>query len=186
MRCLLHGGFRGLTAKQQAAAWQMFLQSVMLTADTDAVLVLPWARSPKVWRHIESAFAKHMLTFTGSTPEIVLAESPEQAAKLLPQFSSIYMPGGTNIDGIVEGFKRIPNLRDLAHNKTFFGISAGAYALAASYYHKQSHTIREGSGLAPVGVVCHYDESRAEGYKLLQQKIKQPAHALADGLFIET
>src|SRR5690606_9302406 len=167
MRCLLHGGFRGLTAKQQAAAWKMFLQSVMLTADTDAVLVLPWARSPKVWRHIETSFSKHMFTFTGSTPEIVLAESPEQAAELLPQFSSIYMPDGANIDGIVEGFKRIPSLRDLVHNTNFIGISAGAYALAASYYHKERHSSREGSGRAPVGVVCHYDESRGVGYKLL-------------------
>lgn len=186
MRCLLHGGFRGLTPKQQAAAWQMFLQSVMLTADTDAVLVLPWARSPKVWRHIESAFAKHLFSFTGSTPEIVLAESPKQAAELLPQFSTIYMPGGTDIDGIVEGFKSIPNLHELAEGKTFFGISAGAYALSAAYYHKQSHSIREGSGLAPVGVVCHYNEAREAGYKLLQQKTKYPAHALVDGLFIET
>ena len=56
--------------------------------------------------------------------------------------------------------KKYPNLKEVLRNKTIAGSSAGAYAIGRySPFHDDNSggEVREGLGLLPLRVVCHYE-----------------------------
>ena len=77
----------------------------------------------------------------------------------LKQANALYIRGGSTpkLLGILRKF---PNFKDNLDGKTVAGSSAGAYAIARySAFHddESGGQIREGLGLLPLRVVCHYE-----------------------------
>lgn len=183
MRCILHGGFKDMNTKQQAAAWQMFLQTFFLQASSDEILLLPWANSPKLWDRMASRFASRVAAVTGTRPHVEIATSGEDAQKMLSQFTGVYMPGGIDFKNIMTQVQSVPDLHAQLEGKTIAGVSAGAYALSSLFYDSRKKALAKGGGVLPVGVACHYSDKRAPAKELFEAE-KLPYYLLDEGMFV--
>ena len=171
---VLHGGFKNLCGHQLEAAWKDFFVAIEPSAGAD-VLILPWANSTRsLTQHhhqIPAAFSKrcrkywHINTYNIKiiNNSSVLEEYFQQKHK--QKSTLIYLPGGILGDkAVAEMQKALPRMASyLAQpNITFAGVSAGAYALTAFYYHPRKQKILPGGGLVQGGVCCHADEERQQ------------------------
>ncbi len=79
--------------------------------------------------------------------------------ELLDQISAshaIYIHGGST-NKLLKVLRSYPDLGPLVAGKTVAGSSAGAYALSKFGTSHSEDAVREGLGLLPVRVVCHYE-----------------------------
>ncbi len=79
----------------------------------------------------------------------------------LKQADALYIRGGST-PRLLGALKKYPNLEENLNSKTIAGSSAGAYAIGRySAFHddESGGKIREGLGLLPLRVVCHYEST---------------------------
>ena len=79
----------------------------------------------------------------------------------LKQADALYIRGGST-PRLLGALKKYPNLEENLNSKTIAGSSAGAYAIGRySAFHddESGGKIREGLGILPLRVVCHYEST---------------------------
>lgn len=79
--------------------------------------------------------------------------------KQLKEADVLYLRGG-NTEKLLDTLNKFNDLKDFLENKTVAGSSAGAYAIAKySIFHDEGliGRVREGLGLLPLRVICHYE-----------------------------
>ena len=79
----------------------------------------------------------------------------------LKQADALYVRGGST-PRLLGTLKKYPALEENLNGKTVAGSSAGAYAIGrySSFHDDESGgQIREGLGLLPLRVVCHYESA---------------------------
>lgn len=71
---------------------------------------------------------------------------------------AVYLHGGST-NKLLRLLREFPSLEQYIQGKTVAGSSAGAYAIAKYGASHSEDAMREGLGLAPLRVVCHYESS---------------------------
>ena len=189
---VLHGGFKGLNGHQLEAAWRDFFAAIEPPENAD-ILILPWATPVKSRQQIESSFLKRARKYwdvqisttqilsSASTLDEYFAKKPQNRATL------IYLPGGILGDkAVAEMQKALPNRHAVLAQKNiiFAGVSAGAYALMAFYYHPLKKNFLPGGGLVRGSVCCHADDKRRQNIQAVDTSAFEPLHMLPDGHFV--
>jgi peptidase E len=74
---------------------------------------------------------------------------------------AIYMRGGST-KKLMAALKEHPEFAEAIKGKVVSGSSAGAYVLATYYYSSSDHVVREGLGIVPIKVICHYQSEHRD------------------------
>lgn len=188
MKALLHGGFRGLTSEATKHAWEAYFHEMAKPfADTQhiSIVLVPWANSPKQWAGIARKLAERCQVYLPQkTVSIQVAEDVPQLKIYAQTADILYCPGGIMLPKVIVPMQQArPDLLN-ASIKVFTGFSAGAYALASTYYDAKKKAAMPGGGLFKGAVCCHYTSQRAQAAELLQGAEEQSPHLLADGDFV--
>ena len=181
-KALLHGGFRGLGAP----AWESYFLdlSKAFTHSHITIVLVPWANSPKQWQNIANKLAERCAKYWPSkTVTIHTAEDTQQLEAYAQDADMLYCPGGIFLQNVIAPMQLAKPALLSSSIKVFTGFSAGAYALATTYYDAKKKQAIHGGGLFKVGVCCHYNEQRAIAGELLSVDEQSP-HLLADGDFV--
>lgn len=190
-KALLHGGFRGLTSKEAKQAWEAYFQEMLkgaeafFASDALTIVLVPWANSPKQWVNIARKLAERCQEYwPNKTVSILTAEDAPQLLEYSKTADLLYCPGGIMLQKVIEPMQGVAAELLQSNIKVFTGFSAGAYALASTYYDANKKAALPGGGLFNGAVCCHYDEKRAVAKGLLHEAEKQNPHLLTDGDFV--
>lgn len=150
---ILHGGFTGKNNELNNTFYEEFARDI---PDGSTILLVYFAsRSDDTSekfkgqgvRIIEHAHGKNF-NFAMATKEDFLDQ--------ITSSSAIYLGGGST-NKLLDILRTYPDLKPLVQGKTIAGSSAGAYALAHFGASHSEDVVREGLGLVPLRVVCHYE-----------------------------
>ena len=190
-KVVLHGGFKGLNGHQLEAAWRDFFAAIEPPENAD-VLILPWATPAKSRQQIESSFLKRAQKYwhvkISATQILSSASVLDEYFEKKPQNRAtlIYLPGGILGDrAVAEMQKALPNRSSVLAQKNvaFAGVSAGAYALVAFYYHPRKKEFLPGGGFIRGGVCCHADDKRQQNIRAMNMPYLDRLYMLPDGHF---
>ncbi len=152
---ILHGGF---TRADHEHNRSFFLEFGKDLKNGDRVLLVLFASTnpdkEELFSDLAKRFSKHIhaadVSFTHAT-EVDFETQLQEA-------SAVYIHGG-NTPILLTVLKNYPNLKEKFTDKTIAGSSAGAYALATyGAAHTEEH-IRQGLGILPIRLVCHFESS---------------------------
>jgi peptidase E len=151
---ILHGGF---SRKDNELNRGFFCEFVRDVPPGGTVLLVYFASEPG--DDINLRFANHRQQISSlvhnKSFNFVVAEETEFVDQL-SKADAVYFNGG-NTTLLLATLGKYHGVKELLEGKTVAGSSAGAYALAAyGTAHSEEH-VREGLGLVPVRVVCHYE-----------------------------
>ena len=153
---ILHGGFTTAENPSNDAFYKEFVLGI---PDGGMILVVYFASREE--KEIQEKFKKHterIQTQTkGRSFHFVMATREGFISQIEKSDAICFYGGSTN--KLLEILRTYPNLKSLFTGKTIAGSSAGAYALAhfGSSHHEEK--VREGLGIVPVRLVCHYESS---------------------------
>ena len=82
----------------------------------------------------------------------------EDFLRQLAQADAVYIRGGST-EKLLDTLRTYHDLKSSVEGKTIAGSSAGAYAIARFGAAHRSEDVREGLGLLPLRVVCHYESA---------------------------
>jgi len=188
-KCLLHGGFKGLTEP----AWQAYFAEIFCGGDQEFahahslnVVLVPWASSPKQWQNMAKKLAERCTKYWPEVRcDIQIAQTPEDLARLSQTADIVYCHGGIFIEAMTRGMRQVCKDLKTSKVKIFTGFSAGAYGLATTYYNAPKKAATEGGGLFNAAVCCHYNQTRTDARKILATAApKQKLCLLEDGSFV--
>ncbi len=169
---ILHGGFTRHENELNRSFFEEFAKDV---PDGGEVLLVYFAAryhdTQEVFEEMSTKFlnqakGKH-LTFTKATRENFIAE--------LARASAVYFHGG-DTNKLLEILKTYPDLKPYMEGKAIAGSSAGAYVLAELGASHSEDRMREGLGIVPLRVICHYESPEqppAEGAVALLKETRQ-------------
>ncbi len=150
---ILHGGFTRKENESNRSFFEEFARDI--PNGGDALMVYFASREEDTTatfqdqsrRILEQAHGKEF-TFVHATKEHFLEQ--------VKQADAIYFHGGST-NKLIAVLRTYPDLTPLIEGKTIAGSSAGAYALARYGASHSEDVMREGLGLIPLRVVCHYE-----------------------------
>jgi peptidase E len=150
---LLHGGFTRRENELNRSFYEEFARDI---PDGGTILLVYFAsRSDDT----TDVFAEHSrwiteqsqgktFTFVHATKEGFLAE--------LARADAVYFHGGST-NKLLAALRTYPDLGPLVEGKTVGGSSAGAYAIARYGASHSESAVRDGLGLLPLRLICHYE-----------------------------
>jgi len=150
---ILHGGFTRHENELNRSFYEEFVRDV---PEQGTVLIVHFASreedtavafDEQCRKFAEQAQSKNM-SFVKATEENFIEQ--------LKQADAIYFHGGST-NKLLRILRTYPDLKPLMEGKTIAGSSAGAYALAKLGTSHSEDAMREGLGLVPLRVVCHYE-----------------------------
>ena len=152
---ILHGGFTRIDNELNRAFFREFLADVQ---DGGNVLMVffasreddPTDTFKELSERMQSEAADKKIRFVLATQERFLEE--------VQNADALYLHGGST-NKLLRVLREFPLLEQYIQGKTIAGSSAGAYAIAKFGASHSEDTMREGLGLAPLRVVCHYESS---------------------------
>ncbi len=166
---ILHGGF---TRKDNELNRTFYGEVVRDIPDGGIILLIYFASRTE--EHTTESFEYQIKMFTvaahGKKINFVIA-TKEDFLDQLKRSDAVYFNGGST-NKLLKILRTYPDLKSLLEGKTVAGSSAGAYALAHFGASHDKPEVREGLGLVPIRVVCHYKSAKlppnAESVSLLR------------------
>lgn len=150
---ILHGGFTRRDNELNRSFYEEFTRDI--PDEAEILLVYFASRShdtQEIFEEMSGKFQEHApnktFTFTKAIQEHFLEE--------LTRSDAVYFHGG-DTNKLIEILRRYPDLKPLIEGKTIAGSSAGAYILATLGASHAEDRMREGLGLVPLRVVCHFE-----------------------------
>lgn len=152
---ILHGGF---TRENNSENQKFFLECFIDVPKKSNVLIVLFATEgdgdtefyEKTCKRLET-FTDKKLTFTKANREDFISQ--------VEQADVVFLRGG-DTNRLFIALKEYPELSKLFVGKTIVGSSAGAYILGSlGTSHEEVH-MREGLGVLPLRIVCHYESDR--------------------------
>ncbi len=180
---LLHGGNTRIPSTRN---FELYKEMAERTPNRGKILFIFFAIDIDKWDkslwHNEKSFQR-----TKTTKNFKLEVATPKIDKLIEQINSadtIYICGG-NDDKLKEPLEKIKNLKKLLENKTIMGCSAGANILSQYFYRNNKQRVEKGLGIIPIKVFCHYNESKKEKLKQLENYEKElPVYIIHEEDFI--
>ncbi len=153
---ILHGGFTTAENPSNDAFYREFVRDI---PDDGTILVVYFASREE--KEIPEKFKNHkkriQVQSEGKDFHFVMATQEGFISQIEKSDAICFYGGSTN--KLLEILRTYPNLRPLFTGKTIAGSSAGAYALARFGPSHHEEKVREGLGIVPVRIVCHYESS---------------------------
>lgn len=150
---ILHGGFTRKDNELNHAFHEEFIRDI---PDGGTVLHICFASrsddTSEVFEEHKKNLEKHS---RGKNLKLLLA-AKENFLDQIAKSDALQLHGGST-NKLLAVLRTYPDLKPLVENKTVAGSSAGAYALARFGASHSAETVREGLGLVPLRVVCHYE-----------------------------
>lgn len=149
---LLHGGFTGENNESNRCFYEEFSRDI---PDEGTVLLCYFAsREDDNSKKFEED-NERITEYSHGKQFTFLFASQEEFLKQLKQSDALYIRGGST-NKLLRVFRSYENFTALFLNKTIAGSSAGAYALAKYGSSHSESEVREGLGVVPVRLVCHF------------------------------
>ena len=153
---ILHGGFTRIDNDLNRS----FFKEIVHAIPKGGIVVLVFfAAEDGNVSEKASAITESIKAQTGGKIVNVVVANEKDFLNQLTQASAVYIHGGST-PKLLEILKKYPDLKKYLDGKTVAGSSAGAYAIGRySPFHddESGGKVREGLGLLPLRVVCHYD-----------------------------
>lgn len=170
---LLHGGFTGTENEWNRSFFEALSKDV---PEGGNILLIYFSRKDEdLERLFKEDKEKILEQANGKELEIVLA-TEEDFIDQVKQADTIYMRGG-DTDKLLGVLRKFLEFKDLVKGKTVAGSSAGAYVIGEYSAGHSVTYVREGLGLAPLRVVCHYQSPdlppSEESLALLKETAKE-------------
>ncbi len=153
---ILHGGYTRVDNELNHAFYEEVARDV---PDGGTILICYFASKDT---DLTKKFEQDIQTFNkwahGKSITCLFANENDFIEQL-KKADALYMPGGST-PKLVGILKNYPEFKENLDGKTVAGSSAGAYAIGTySAFHddESGGQIREGLGLLPLRVVCHYE-----------------------------
>lgn len=150
---ILHGGFTSEDNESNRAFYKEFLQDV---PDGGTVLLVHFAAREADTLEKYREHVKRMEGQSKGRNFNFLAATPEKFIEQIKQSDAICLYGGST-SKLMNILRAYQDLKPLFEGKTVAGSSAGAYALARFGPSHHEEKVREGLGIVPARVVCHYE-----------------------------
>lgn len=171
---VLHGGF---SRKENDSNRKFYEEVVKDIVDGGVVLLVYFASREEDTSEVfteqvqkfQSAISDRKLNFIHASQENFLSE--------VKQADVIYIHGGST-NKLLTILRNYPDLQPLLEGKTVAGSSAGAYVIAKYGADHAKADVREGLGLAPLRVVCHYESPELPPYTPSVENLKNTAQDL--------
>ncbi|MBI2355820.1 MAG: Type 1 glutamine amidotransferase-like domain-containing protein [Candidatus Doudnabacteria bacterium] len=177
---ILHGG---ATRKPVESNKQFFREILARLPQKVKVLLVYFAREENEY---EIKFEDDKHNFHSNSPDkiidIEIANSDlEILRRQIANSDVIYVRGG-NTQPLLEKMKQLPDFADLIKDKVYAGSSAGMYLVSKYYYSNDRKRIEHGLGILPIKVFAHWDESKLDKLKQLENFGEDlPIYKLAEG-----
>lgn len=150
---ILHGGFTRKENELNQAFFEEFARDI---PDGGTILQVYFAsRTDDTSEAFKEQAAKVLEHSHGKDFNFAMA-TKEDFLTQLESCSAVYLHGGST-NKLLGVLRTYPTLKPLMEGKTIAGSSAGAYALARFGASHSEEVVREGLGLVPLRVVCHYE-----------------------------
>lgn len=152
---ILHGGYTRADNESNRAFYREVLRDV---PDGGTVLLVYFASRKD---DISAVFTQQIADFksaaNGKNIRYVLATEKDFLSQL-GQSDAVYLHGGSTRK-LIDKLRTYSDLGQHFEGKTVAGSSAGAYALARYGTSHSEEVVREGLGLVPLRVVCHFESA---------------------------
>jgi hypothetical protein len=133
------------------------------------IVCVYFARPSDNWK---SAFEKDKSNFKevnrNKTLNIKMAKSKTAEFEKQLESADIILISGGRKGNLREKLMAIARLRQIFSDKVVVGISAGANALSTFYYSPVAAEVREGIGILPIKLFCHYNKEFDKELNLLR------------------
>lgn len=150
---ILHGGFPMRDNESNHAFYEEFARTI---PEGGIVLLVFFAVAPSdVLKKTEQMKELFEGRSRGKRFNYVTA-TKEDFLDQMKNADAIYLHGGDTAQ-LLEVLKTYPDLKPFMEGKTVAGSSAGAYALVRFGSAHSTERMREGLGMVPVRLVCHYE-----------------------------
>lgn len=150
---ILHGGFTRKDNELNHAFHEEFVRDI---PDGGTVLHVYFASRSNDTSEVFEEHRKNIAARANDKNLDFLFAAKEDFLDQISQSDAIQLHGGST-NKLLAVLRTYPDLKPLVENKTVAGSSAGAYALARFGASHSEETVREGLGLVPLRVVCHYE-----------------------------
>ncbi|OGC84868.1 hypothetical protein A3F55_00080 [Candidatus Adlerbacteria bacterium RIFCSPHIGHO2_12_FULL_53_18] len=152
---ILHGGFTRQDNESSRAFYKEFVRDV--PEGSNILLVYLASREEDNSKKFEENVESIKRESEGKSFNFLMATQENFLSEIEKSKAVCFYGGSTN--KLIKILRTYPDLQPLLEGKTIAGSSAGAYALARFGPSHDEEQIREGLGLVPVRVVCHYESS---------------------------
>ena len=163
---ILHGGGANVPLEGNK---RFFQEIVSEFSEKGSVLLVYFAREKDKWPEFYKEAEK---TFNEiREKEVILEIANSNASKFREQIKSndaIYVRDG-NTFKLLESISQVPDFTDLIKDKIYAGSSAGMYMVSKYFYENDFDRIGEGLGILPIKAFAHWEESKQEALKRLQE-----------------
>jgi hypothetical protein len=151
---ILHGGFEREDNELNNTFYQELLKDI---PENGRLLLVHFAstHTPGEVKEVHELQTKRLQTLAGKNINVEFA-TEEDFLEQVRNADAVHMRGG-HTPKLLATLKKYPELQSLFSTKTVSGSSAGAYALAAYGVGHSEEGIREGLGIVPVRLICHYE-----------------------------
>ena len=157
MKCILHGGF----TREDNESNQAFFREFVNDLPPHATILLCYFAS-RVEAEIPEQALIHQRAIERARPDasfVFVVARTESFLEHVATANAVFFNGGST-SKLLRVLREFPNLPELLASKTVAGSSAGAYALAVLGASHSEPGPRNGLGIVPVRVVCHYESGR--------------------------
>ena len=180
---ILHGG----ESSRNTQANRDFFTRIIQTENKDRlnILCVYFARPTYRWEEsfeedcaiFHELHSRKKLNFTLATLDIKTFNQQILKSDIL------FMNGG--LQGCLkETLEDLDSFRDSIRGKVVVGISAGANILSKYYWSSVAQSVREGIGILPIKLLCHYEVNDREEVKALEEyKEELPLYKLPEEHF---
>jgi peptidase E len=156
IKYILHGGYTSTDNELNRTFYREIARDVL---DQGTILLCYFAsKDEDNTRRFNEDSEKIRQQSSGKTFNFLLAED-ENFIEQLDRSDALYLRGGST-PRLLSILNKFSNLKGRLDNKTVVGSSAGAYVIGKySAFHddESGGKVREGLGLLPLRVVCHYE-----------------------------
>jgi peptidase E len=153
---ILHGGFTRVDNESNRAFFEEIVRDV---PDGGTILLCYFASKADDYSDRFKKESQNLTEQSHCKNLIFLLANEEDFVEQVKQASAIFIRGGST-PKLLEILKKYPEFKENLDGKTVAGSSAGAYAIGRySPFHddESGGEVREGLGLLPLRVVCHFE-----------------------------
>jgi peptidase E len=179
---ILHGG----ESSRRTVDNDRFFKEIVDSTDSKNIKILCvyFARPEHRW---QESFYEDKLAFEQQKSEKSLdiqIASREDFKEQIAASNVVFINGGFK-GFLKEALEELGNFKELIQNKVIVGISAGANILSKYYYSQGAEDIKEGAGVLPIKVFCHYlDGNVQELIKLERYKENLPVYKIEEEKYV--
>lgn len=173
-RYILHGGF---TRKENDLNRSFFREFVKHIPDGGTALMVFFASREEDPTSTFKELSERVRAEAGSKKLNFVLASREGFLDEMRDADAVYINGGST-NKLLAILRTYPDLAPLMQDKTVAGSSAGAYALVRYGTSHSEESVREGLGLLPLRVVCHYESPELPPSQASLEALKSMAQNL--------